>query len=219
MGKKIVHVEFPAKDADRAESFWEGFAGWTIGDAGMEGFDYRMFQEDGWGGAVYPQQEGEQGPIVYFDSEDIDADLAKVRELGGKAEEKQPIPHVGWFARCKDRRAIPSACSSRTSRSRRRRHRRHRLAERSNARTAAAVRASAKIATTARLSAVGGGAVQRVQAPSPSVAPSASPERVDTRRFGRFGHPLRSDLTPSKVVAHNNPASGGRLKPGKGAPA
>ena len=107
MGKKIVHVEFPAKDTDRAESFWEDFAGWTIGDAGMEGFDYRMFQEDGWGGAVYPQQEGEQGPIVYFDSEDIDADLAKVRDLGGSGDEKQPIPHVGWFARAKDPEGNP----------------------------------------------------------------------------------------------------------------
>ena len=107
MGKKIVHVEFPAQDTDRAAGFWQGFAGWTIGDSAMEGFDYRMFQEDGWGGAVYPQQGGEQGPIVYFDSEDIDADLAKVRELGGEADDKQPIPHVGWFARCKDGEGNP----------------------------------------------------------------------------------------------------------------
>ena len=105
MGKKIVHVEFPSKDADRAESFWEGLGGWSIESAGMEGLDYRMFQQESegqWGGAVYPQQEGEQGPIIYFGSEDIDADLAKVRGLGGEADDKQPIPHVGWFARCKD---------------------------------------------------------------------------------------------------------------------
>jgi uncharacterized protein len=107
MGKAIVHVEFPAKDADRAEKFWEDLAGWSIGDSGMEGFDYRMFQEDGWGGAVYPQQEGEQGPIIYFGVEDIDAELAKVSQLGGEAEEKQPIPHVGWFARCKDTEGNP----------------------------------------------------------------------------------------------------------------
>ena len=43
-----------------------------------------------------------RGPIVYFDTEDIEADVARVRELGGDAEDKQPIPHVGWFARCKD---------------------------------------------------------------------------------------------------------------------
>jgi predicted enzyme related to lactoylglutathione lyase len=102
MGKKVVHVEFPAQDVDRAERFWEGVGGWSIESAGMPGVDYRMFQDDGQGGAVYPQQQGEQGPIVYYGSDDIDADLAKVRELGGEAEEKQPIPHVGWFARCKD---------------------------------------------------------------------------------------------------------------------
>ena len=25
-----------------------------------------------------------------------------MRELGGKADDKQPIPGIGWFARCKD---------------------------------------------------------------------------------------------------------------------
>lgn len=106
MGKRIVHVEFPAKDADRAERFWEGFGGWKIEDAGMPGMDYRMFQDDGWGGAVYPMEEM-QGPVVYFGSDDIDADLSKVRELGGDAEDKQPIPSVGWFARCKDSEGNP----------------------------------------------------------------------------------------------------------------
>ena len=73
----------------------------------MEGIDYRMFQEDGWGGAVYPQQEGEQGPIVYFDTEDIEADLAKVGSSAATRSDKQPIPHVGWFARCKDTEGNP----------------------------------------------------------------------------------------------------------------
>jgi uncharacterized protein len=107
MGKKIVHVEFPAKDADRGERFWEGLGGWDIQDAGMPGGDYRMFQDDGWGGAVYPQMENEQGPTIYLGSDDIDADLAKVRELGGEAGDKQPIPSVGWFARCKDTEGNP----------------------------------------------------------------------------------------------------------------
>jgi len=64
MGKKIVHVEFPAKDADRAEKFWEGLGGWSIESAGMEGMDYRMFQDDGWGGAVYPQGLQESRPAT-----------------------------------------------------------------------------------------------------------------------------------------------------------
>ena len=59
------------------------------------------------GGAVYRSSDGLKGPIVYFDSQDIDADLARVRELGGQAEEKQPIPGVGWFARCTDTEGNP----------------------------------------------------------------------------------------------------------------
>jgi hypothetical protein len=49
----------------------------------------------------------QDGPIVYYGSDDIDADLAKVRAAGGKAEDKQPIPHVGWFARCRDTEGNP----------------------------------------------------------------------------------------------------------------
>ena len=102
MGKKVVHVEFPAQDVDRAEGFWEAVAGWKIEGAGMPGIDYRMFQEGDQGGAVYPRQGDDPGPTIYYGSDDIDSDLARVRERGGEAEQKQPIPHVGWFARCKD---------------------------------------------------------------------------------------------------------------------
>jgi uncharacterized protein len=103
MGKRIVHVEFPAQDAERGKRFWEGLGGWSLNDAGMPGGQYLMFQEDNWGGAVY-KMEGAQpsGTTIYLGSDDIDADLAKVKELGGEAEGKEPIPHVGWFARCQD---------------------------------------------------------------------------------------------------------------------
>jgi hypothetical protein len=33
---------------------------------------------------------------------DIDASIARARELGGSAEDKQPIQGGGWFARCGD---------------------------------------------------------------------------------------------------------------------
>ena len=103
MGKKIVHVEFPAQDADRGTKFWEGVGGWSLNDAGMPGGQYLMFQEGDQGGAVY-KMEGAQpsGTTIYLGSDNIDTDLAKVRELGGEAEDKQPIPSIGWFARCKD---------------------------------------------------------------------------------------------------------------------
>jgi uncharacterized protein len=107
MGKKVVHVEFPAQDADRGQKFWEGVGGWSIKDAGMPGIDYRMFQEGDQGGAVFTMEGSPQGPVVYYGSDDIDADLAKVRELGGETEDKHPIPAIGWFARCKDTEGNP----------------------------------------------------------------------------------------------------------------
>ena len=54
------------------------------------------------GGAIYPSESNVRGPIVYFDVDEIDVALARVREFGGSADEKHPIPGIGWFARCKD---------------------------------------------------------------------------------------------------------------------
>ena len=98
---KIVHIELPAGDADRAQRFYSELFGWQFQGSGMEGIDYRMFQGEP-GGAVYPGENAGEGPVVYFETDDIDAELQKVRELGGEAEDKQPIPSVGWFAGCKD---------------------------------------------------------------------------------------------------------------------
>ncbi len=101
MGKKVVHVEFPAKDLERGKKFWEGVGGWKIEDSGMPGMQYLMWQEGDQGGGIY-SMEGMSGTTLYLGSDDMDADIAKVRELGGEAEDKQPIPNIGWFARCKD---------------------------------------------------------------------------------------------------------------------
>jgi uncharacterized protein len=101
MGKRVVHVEFPAQDIERGKKFWEGVGGWEINDAGMQGMQYLMWQEGDQGGGIY-SMEGESGTRLYLGTDDIDGDLAKVKELGGEADDKQPIPRVGWFARCKD---------------------------------------------------------------------------------------------------------------------
>lgn len=103
MAGKLVHFEIPAQDTGRARKFWSGVFGWKFGDSAMPEMEYFMVQTSSdQGGAIYPQQEGERGPIVYFDTDDIDKSIAKAREHGGSADDKQPIPHVGWFARCKD---------------------------------------------------------------------------------------------------------------------
>ena len=103
MAGKIVHFEIPAADADRAAGFWGGLFGLQIGESAMEGFDYRMFQAaDDQGGAVMQSDKAGSGLVVYHDTDDIDASIAKVRELGGTADEKQPVPTHGWFSACTD---------------------------------------------------------------------------------------------------------------------
>jgi len=103
MAGKIVHFEVPAANADRASGFYSGLFGYEIGASAMEGFDYRMFQPaEDQGGAIMPSETAGSGLIVYLDTDDIDASVAKVRELGGTADDKQPVPTHGWFAACKD---------------------------------------------------------------------------------------------------------------------
>ncbi len=103
MAGKLVHFEIKAGDVDRSVGFWSGIFGWQFGDSGMPGLDYRMTQTSPeQGGGIYgSEQPG--GPLtIYFDTDDIDASRAKVQELGGSAETKQPVPGHGWFAACQD---------------------------------------------------------------------------------------------------------------------
>lgn len=102
MAGKLVHVEIGAADADRAQGFWSGVFGWEVGPPTSPEMDYRMFRTgEDQGGAIFPSEE--RGNLrVYFDTEDIDATIAKVRELGGEAEDKMPVQGYGWFAGCRD---------------------------------------------------------------------------------------------------------------------
>jgi predicted enzyme related to lactoylglutathione lyase len=45
---------------------------------------------------------GKRGTRPYFAVDDIKADAARVKELGGEANEPAPVPSMGWFVTCKD---------------------------------------------------------------------------------------------------------------------
>ena len=87
MAGKLVHFELPAEDTARARSFWSGVMGWQFGDSAMPDFEYYMVQTgEDQGGAIYPADPGQKGPIVYFDTDDIDAvdrEGARQRRPGG----------------------------------------------------------------------------------------------------------------------------------------
>lgn len=100
MAGRLVHFELPTRDSARAKEFYGSLFGWQFQSYGD--MDYHLTQTAEWqGGAVSGMQDG-QHPTIYFDVDDIDAALARVRELGGEAEEKMPVPGMGWFAACKD---------------------------------------------------------------------------------------------------------------------
>ena len=102
MAGEVVHIEFPSTDVERAQRFWSGLFGWSFGASAMEGFEYRMAQTGEGSGAALMSADATGHPNYYFDTPDIDGSIATVRELGGEAADKQPVPTHGWFSACKD---------------------------------------------------------------------------------------------------------------------
>ena len=102
MAGEVVHVEVPVKDIERGQRFWSEVFGWQFGESVMPDSEYRMARvNESSGAAVMPADETGH-PNYYHAVDDIDASLAKVRELGGEAADKMPVPSMGWFAACKD---------------------------------------------------------------------------------------------------------------------
>jgi uncharacterized protein len=103
MSGKIVHFELPAQDTTKAKAFYGGVFGWEFGDSAIPGFEYFIMRTgDDQGGAIMSSEQPAAAPIVYFDTDDIEASIARVREHGGHADDKQPIPQIGWFTHCTD---------------------------------------------------------------------------------------------------------------------
>lgn len=101
MAGNIVHFELNAKDANRAKRFYSSLFGWKFKDSEIPDIEYYVIDGANPGGAVNPMQQ-EPGPVVYFDTDDIDASIGQVRDLGGTSDDKQAIPGQGWFAACVD---------------------------------------------------------------------------------------------------------------------
>ena len=100
---KVVHFEIPADDTSRAREFWSSMFGVEFQSYNGP-VEYHMFSnEDQSGGGLMPRQEGQDGLVVYFSTDDIDSALERVGQLGGSVEaEKSPVPGMGWFAHVRD---------------------------------------------------------------------------------------------------------------------
>lgn len=102
MAGQLVHFEIPESDTERGRAFWGGLFGWEFREA-FEGVDYHVAQiSEGVGSAMAKVEGGARGARAYFDVDDIDAGGARVRELGGEAGERMPVPGMGWYVHCSD---------------------------------------------------------------------------------------------------------------------
>ena len=102
--RNIVHVEIPAANVEAAGKFYQELLGWKIQhDAAL---NYSMWEAGDGSGGGFPEvsEDAPAGKVlVYIDSDDIEADLKKVEQLGGTlVQPKSEIPNMGWFAMFKD---------------------------------------------------------------------------------------------------------------------
>jgi len=102
MAGRVVHIEIPSDETAKGREFWAGLFGWEFNDVPGP-FEYHMTNVEGQHGvAITNMEPGKRGPRVYFDVADINAGVARVEELGGKAGQPGPVPGMGWFAVCTD---------------------------------------------------------------------------------------------------------------------
>jgi predicted enzyme related to lactoylglutathione lyase len=102
MPGQIVHIEIPADDTAKAREFWGSLFGWQF-EAFPGPSEYHMTRiSETTGAAISNSDPGKKGTRSYFDVEDINAGAARVKELGGEADEPMPVPGMGWFVTCKD---------------------------------------------------------------------------------------------------------------------
>jgi len=97
--RKIVHVEIPAADKEAAGEFYQQVFGWEYRTL-TEPVSYTTFMTGNLGGGYVDLERVKPGDVlVYIDSDDIDADLARINAAGGQTlVPKMEVPDIGWLA-------------------------------------------------------------------------------------------------------------------------
>ena len=102
MAGQVVHIEIPADDTGKAQGFWSGLFGWQF-ESYPGPSEYHMARlGETQGGAITNMEPGKKGTRTYFGVDDVNASAARVKELGGEADDPMPVPQMGWFATCRD---------------------------------------------------------------------------------------------------------------------
>jgi predicted enzyme related to lactoylglutathione lyase len=98
MAGDLVYFVVPAADAEKAKAFYGELFGWEFTPGRVPGgFNIEGSQPPG---GLFEGGEGSK-PSVYFSVDDIEAGVAKVRELGGEASDPEEIGS-GFMSHCRD---------------------------------------------------------------------------------------------------------------------
>ena len=98
--RQIVHVEIPSADNDAQKAFYSALLGWQANDVPMgPDYSYTIFDlgdERVVGLAEVGEDVKVDDVLIYFGSDDLDADMARVSELGGQViVARQEVPGYG----------------------------------------------------------------------------------------------------------------------------
>jgi uncharacterized protein len=106
-----TYFELGVADADRARLFYSGLFGWRM-DPGPSGNGYTI-ETGGVPGGLHGG-DAEAVPYLFFGVEDVDAAVARVRELGGGVDEAElggddedSVARFGRFRLCRDDQGSP----------------------------------------------------------------------------------------------------------------
>lgn len=102
MANPVVHWEIGGRDLDTTAAFYRDLFGW---EASSHDENYRLIDVDeGIGGGFMRCHDGMPAYVTFYVSvADLDATLAKAKDLGGTAiVPPTPIPGVGAFAMFQD---------------------------------------------------------------------------------------------------------------------
>ena len=114
MARELSYVEIGVRDVDQARGFFEALFGWSfhpMGKGGEGWFETPTLRAGMHGDEPQPRF------YVFFSVPDLEAAVARVRELGGEADEPGPEePGFGRFANCRDPQGLEFGLHQRPSR-------------------------------------------------------------------------------------------------------